>query len=124
EDRRRALVLVDGREVDVEVAASRVVLRPGLVLGVGLVEPHRNLFAQVLLEAHRPSTVPEPAPLSSAGRGVVRRAALPSRGAGRQGAPARPARRYLASGSGLVAPDGAGAGLSPVPAASPAFAGR
>src|SRR5262245_61383102 len=52
EDRRRPLVVVDGREVDVEVAAAGVVFRPGLVLGVGLVQPRGDLAAEILLEAH------------------------------------------------------------------------
>src|SRR5262249_13866666 len=51
EDRRRHLVLLDGREVDVVVLAPGRVLRP-VLLAVGLVEALGDLFAKDLLEAH------------------------------------------------------------------------
>src|SRR5262249_1020343 len=51
EDRRRHLMLLAGRAVDVVVLAPGRVLRP-VLLGVGLVEALGDLFAKELLEAH------------------------------------------------------------------------
>src|SRR5262249_61141199 len=51
EDRRRHLVLLDGREVDVVVLPAGRALRP-VFLGVRLVEAVGDLFAEKLLEAH------------------------------------------------------------------------
>src|SRR5262249_11780720 len=51
EDRRRHLVLLDGREVDVVVLPAGRALRP-VLLGVRLVEAVGDLFAEKLLEAH------------------------------------------------------------------------